>query len=161
MHHIQLTSEDEKNLRFHSQHSTCCQIRTRCLAILMRGQGFQQDTVEKLTGAALRSQTNWGRTWNKGGLKALLISKHEGRKSSLQASDLQLLGAHFEAKPPETLVEACERVYQTTGRKFSLPGVRNLLRNKLKINRRKAKQVPPRCDDLKKKQNRKTGMKIS
>jgi len=150
MHHIVLTPEDERDLRFHSHHGVSAQARTRCLAILMRGNGLPKVAIEKLTGAALSSQTYWERAWKQGGLRALVESGHKGRQSSLTPSELESLGRQFAARPPATLAEGRERVRVATGRTFSLASAGDLLRDKLKLRRRKAKQVPPRCDDPKK-----------
>ena len=158
MHHIVLNQVDESKLRFYLQHSTCPQVRTRCLAVLMRGQGFHKAEIERLTGAALSSQTLWGRTWVKSGLRALVENGHQGRPSSVKPSEREQLIALFAEAPPETLADARDRVQQVTGKKFSLTGVGNLLRDKLKMRRRKAKQVPPRCDDPQKKQNKRLGV---
>lgn len=158
MHTIVLNQVDESNLRFHSQHSTCPQVRTRCLAILMRGLGIRKAEIERLTGAACSSQTLWGRTWVKSGLQALVENGHRGRPSSVKPSEQAQLMALFAETPPETLADARDRVQQVTGKRFSITGVGNLMRDKLHMRRRKAKQVPPRCDDPQKKLNKRLGV---
>ena len=157
MHSIILTDTDERNLRFHFEHSTCPQVRLRCLTIIMRGHGFGQAQIEQVFGAATSSQTVWARKWLHGGLSALVENGHQGRPSSIKAAELQSLREEFSAQPPATLAEARQRVLLATGKRFSLTGVRNLLGDKLRMRRRKAKQVPPRCDDPEKKRNRKIG----
>ena len=151
MHRIILSETDERDLRFHLDHSNCAPVRLRCIAILMRGNGFNQAQIEQIFGAATSSQTNWARQWVKGGLKALVENGHQGRPSSIPLDEQQLLLKEFAAQAPATLAEARERIEVVSGQRFSLTGVRNFLRDKLKLRRRKAKQVPPRCDDPEKK----------
>jgi transposase len=106
----------------------------------------------------LSSQTQWGRNWLKRGLRGLVENGHQGRPSSVKPAEQEQLIALFAEAPPETLADARDRVQQVTGKKFSLTGVGNLMRDKLKMRRRKAKQVPPRCDDPQKKLNKRIGV---
>lgn len=157
MHRIILDERDRENLRFQVAHSTCSQVRLRCIVMLMRGLGLGQAEIELSFGAATSSQTIWARVWKKGGLKALIETNHKGRQSSITKAQQESLTKAFEENPPGTLAEAREEIVRQTGKRFSLEGVRKLICSKLNLRRRKAKQVPPRCDDLKKKRNRNCG----
>lgn len=157
MHQIILDETDRKDLRFHMDRSTCPQVRLRCLVILMRSIGLGQAEIQETFGAATSSQTIWTRIWKTGGLKALIEINYAGRKSSISGAQQQSLSKAFEENPPATLADAREEIVRQTGQRFSLMGVRNLLHGKLKLRRRKAKQVPPRCDDPQKKQSRRSG----
>jgi transposase len=157
MHKIILDETERQDLRFHMGRSTCPQVRLRCIVILMRGIGLGQAEIERSFGAATSSQTIWARIWKKGGLKALIEINYKGRVSSISEADQQSLSKAFEENPPATLADAREEIVRQTGKRFSLPGVRNFLKDKLHLKRRKAKQVPPRCDDVKKKRNRRIG----
>lgn len=159
MHRIILSESDERDLRFHLNHSNCAPVRLRCIAILMRANGFDQARIERIFGAATSSQTIWARRWVKGGLKALVENGHQGRPSSIPKEKQELLLKEFASQAPGTLAEAREKIVAVTGQRFSLTGVSKFLRDKLKLRRRKAKQVPPRCDDPEKKTNRKIGAK--
>ena len=157
MHRIEMTEENERELRRNFTHHPCAQVRLRCLVVQLRGHGLTQAQVEAITGAATSSQTIWARQWCRGGIDALLKSGHRGRQSSLTPADEQTLLEQFADKPPATLAEAGERIKEATGRRFSIAGTRKILLNTLKLRHRKAKQVPPRCDDPKKKTNRTSG----
>ena len=159
MHRITLTETDERDLRFHLDHSDCAPVRLRCITILMRAHGFGQAQIERIFGAATSIQTIWAREWVKGGLRALVENRHQGRPSSIPLAEQQVLLKEFAAQAPATLAEARERVEVVTGQRLSLTGVRNFLRDKLKLRRRKAKQVPPRCDDPEKKTSKTIGAK--
>jgi transposase len=161
MHRIVLTPAQAEDLRFHLEHSTSSKVRIRCLAILMRGHGLTKAQIESITGAALSSQTNWERQWVKHGLPTLVEVGYLGRQSRFTPSQRRHLSAQFAENPPATLAEARHRVEQATGEKLSLEGVRKFCRDKLKLRRRKAKQVPPRCDDPKKRPSRSIGERIS
>ena len=157
MHCIEMTEANERELRRNFTHHKCAQVRLRCLVVQLRGHGLPQGQVETLTGAATSSQTLWARQWRQGGIEALLKNGHRGRQSSISSTEEQALLKQFADNPPATLVEAGERIKQVTGRPFSISGTRKILCNKLKLRHRKAKQVPPRCDDPKKKTNRTSG----
>lgn len=126
----------------HNQRPSPCAMSCHSFA----RQRIKKDTIEKITGAALSSQTLWLRTWIEGGLPALTEVRHRGRQSSIRQPDGEAVVTQFTGKPPATLAEARERVFLATGRRFSLAGVRNFLCDNLKMKRRKAKQIPPRCD---------------
>jgi transposase len=158
MHKIVLDDTDLKDLRFHLERSSCPQVRLRCITLLIRSMGIGQAEIAQTFGVATSSQTNWARLWKNGGLKALIETRYKGRVSSISKEQQESLSNAFEQNPPGTLAEAREEIATQTGKRFSLEGVRKLLQNKLKLKRRKAKQVPPRCDDPKKKRNKRSGV---
>jgi transposase len=157
MHKIILDDIDRRDLRFHIQHSDCPQVRIRCITILMRATGLGQAEIEHSFGVATSSQTIWARKWKQGGLKQLIEVGYKGRVSSISEPQQQALLEAFEKNPPGTLAEARHQIEFKTGKRLSLSGVRNFLIKQLKLRRRKAKQVPPRCDDPKKKRSKSCG----
>ncbi len=126
MYHCQLSTEDQREIRYQRYHHPDPIVRKRMTILWHKHNGLPHQAIAKLSDAAPNTVTATIRTYAEKGLSGVAERKFNCPSSQLDPDRSRLI-SHFSKHPPRTLKEAGADIERLTGVSFTISHVRNVL----------------------------------
>jgi transposase len=141
---VRLTGEEQRIVNEERTSHPNERIRERMLVICLPPHGVTRQKAAEIVGVGRATVQRYVVAFRDGGLDGLR-RWDPNRPESEMAADRELIRESFEKKPVHTVAEACERIFQLTGRRRGPSQVRKFLKDLgLKFQRVRVIPVPPK-----------------
>jgi transposase len=141
---VRLTKEEQRIVQEELDCHPNRPIRQRMRALWLLHCGLTREQTAKIVGVGRATVQRWVAAYRDGGLDGLRRWNVEGPQSELMAYR-DLIRAMFEERPPRTVAEAAQRIYEKTGLRRGPTQVRKFLKDLgFKWQRARAIPVPPK-----------------
>ncbi len=119
--------------------------RNRCLIVYLRAKGFSRIEVADIARVDEDSVTNYVKKYLAGGLQGLLEENYRKPESQLEPYT-ETLKKLLENKPPHTINQAIDMIFEQTGIRLKPSACRDFLK-KMGFKRRRCGLVPGKAND--------------
>ena len=119
--------------------------RTKCIVVYLRALGKSRREIAEIVRIDEDSVTNYVKKYLKGGLEGLLEENYRKPKSQLDPH-VEALKKLFEAKPPHTVNQAIEMIFEQTGIRLKHTACRGFLK-KIGMKCRRCGLVPGKANN--------------
>lgn len=142
---LKFTPEIQEELNYERYNHWVAIVRRRMEVLWLKSLGLPHAQIAKLAHISENTMRTYFRLYNEGGITKLKEFNFYRRESELQ-KHYKSLEAYFQDNPPATIKEAQSEIETLTGIKRSETQVRNFLKKKLKICRRKVGMIPAKAN---------------
>jgi transposase len=141
MRHFEFPPDTLRRIEHDRFHDPSADVQRRMEILWLKAHGQLHDEIVKLAAVSRASVQRVLRSYAAGGLDAVRTFHWKTPVSAL-APHQSLLKAEFDARPPQTVGEARQRIEKLTGVRRCQTQVREFLRQALGLRWRKAAAVP-------------------
>lgn len=141
---LSFTQKDIDDLRYLRYYHPDPIVMKRCETVYLHCKGLKTGQIRELTGLNEKTIREHLRLFEKGGIEALKHRAPYRPKGDLEDHQLSI-EQEFRARPPKSIKEAAERIYQLTGIRRSHCRIEVFLK-RLGLKFRKAGGVPAKAD---------------
>ena len=141
MYSPNISEADIQRAKYLKKYSASSLTRQRMHVIYLRGIGMKPGTCSRAAAVHPNSVTRWVKVYMKSGLEQLQQHAAYNPQSELVAYT-DKIKEEFEHYAPQSIKEACQRIYQLTGLKRGPTQVRHFIKQVLKYRYRKYRPLP-------------------
>jgi len=141
---MEFTKEEIEQLHHEHLHHPHSRVRQRCEVVYLKALGFSHKEIGRITRLSQPTVRGYLKMYQAGGLEKLKELNFYQPVSELEAHR-DRLKAEFEARPPQSVDEAVERIEKLTGIRRSPTQVRQFLK-RLGMKYLKVGHVPAKAD---------------
>jgi transposase len=126
---------DASELRAHAMREPNPRKRKRLIALACMAEGLSLNDAAVESGISDRTITTTVLRFQHGGLGAICPRKHRptGRRPLLGPKELEVVAAMIRATPQSTTEQLCAEIESRFGIRYTLPGLKNMLKKQLGI----------------------------